>query len=106
MKITLPSMVKREIDALIRGNHYASEKEILTEALRTLFETKPHLKIAAAVELFKEQEISLGKAAEIAGVSTIEFKDILPNRGIIREIGAQNSKELEKELQIVHELRK
>jgi predicted HTH domain antitoxin len=53
------------------------------------------MKIDAAIELYKENKVSLGKAAEIAGMNIIQFKEVLGNRGIIREIGSGSVKELE-----------
>jgi predicted HTH domain antitoxin len=55
------------------------------------------LKVNAAIELYKE-EVSLSKASEIAGVTTIEFKDILGKRGIMREIEARPAVEMDRKL--------
>ena len=44
--------------------------------------------VSAAVEMFKTKEIRPGKAAEIAGVSVIEFKEILAGSEIIKEVGS------------------
>jgi len=59
--------------------------------------------LPAAID--KEGEISLGKAAEMVGVTTIEFKDILANRGIIRKAGSRSKEELEKGVKLVKTLR-
>jgi predicted HTH domain antitoxin len=40
----------------------------------------------------------LSKAAELAGMTTIEFKDILGKRGFIREIEARPTEEIDKKL--------
>ncbi|KAF5424268.1 MAG: putative antitoxin, contains HTH domain [Candidatus Methanocomedens sp.] len=69
--------------------------DFIKDAIRSLFEYKPVMKINAAIELYKEGKVSLGKAAEIAGMNTIQFKEVLGNRGIIREIGSGSVKELE-----------
>jgi len=54
-----------------------SKSEVVKDALRLLLETRKELKTVSAVELYKSGEISLGKAAEIAGVTVIEFKEML-----------------------------
>jgi predicted HTH domain antitoxin len=40
------------------------------------------MRIAAAVELYKTDEMSLSRAAELAGVGTEEMKDHLTNAGV------------------------
>lgn len=47
------------------------------------------LNINAAIELYRNSEVSLSKAAEIAGITIIEFKVILTKRGIARKIDAR-----------------
>jgi len=42
-----------------------------------------------AVELFKNNEASLRKAAEIAGTDRESFKEILEERGVTREVNAR-----------------
>ena len=71
-----------------------------------MLNAKPDLRIAAAIELYKEGEVSLGKAAEIAGVTTIEFKDILADRGIRREVSSRSMEELEKGVELIKRLRR
>ena len=42
----------------------------------------------AAVELYKEGEVSIERASEIAGVNVVQFKEILAQKGITRWIGS------------------
>lgn len=51
-----------------------------------------------AIELYKEDVISISKASEMADVTTIEFKEILGKRGIIREIEARSGVEMDRKL--------
>ena len=81
--IFLPKILKEEADALVRKGYYSSRSDVFKNALRFLMQNKADLRVAAAIEMFKEKRISLGKAAELAGVSVIEFKDILADRGVI-----------------------
>jgi predicted HTH domain antitoxin len=102
----LPKTIEKEINALIRYGYYSSIDEAVKDAFMTLLNVKPDLKISAAIELYQEEEISLSRAAEISGVSTIEFKDILANRGISRKIGARSKEELEQGAELIKKLRK
>lgn len=101
----LPPVIEKEIKALIKEGFYANINEAVKDAFRTLLNVKPNLRISAAVELYKESEISLGKAAELVGVSAIEFKEILANRGIIRKVGSRSRSELEDGVELIKKLR-
>jgi predicted HTH domain antitoxin len=51
-------------------------------------EVLPSCRIEVAVEMYKSHEISLSRAAEIAGVCIEGFKEILAIKGITREVKA------------------
>lgn len=104
--LALPVTIEKEIKALIKYGYYSSIDEAIKDAFRTLLNVKPDLRISAAIELYKEGEISLSKAAEMVGVSTIEFKDTLANRGIIRKVGARSKEELRQGTELIKKLRK
>lgn len=101
----LPATIEKEIRALIKYGYYSSIDEAIKDAFRTLLNVKPELRISAVIELYVEGEISLNKAAEMVGVSTIEFKDILANRGIYRKIGARSKEELKHGTELIKKMR-
>ncbi len=74
--------MENEINALISGGYYPDKNEVIKDAFKSLLENKSDLKISAAVEMYKNKEISLGRAAEISGLSIWEFENILKNRGV------------------------
>lgn len=80
-------IAKDEINALINQNIYNSKDAVIKDAIRALLELKPNLKIEIAISLYKDQKISLWKAAETAGFCLEEFKEILASRGIMIEVG-------------------
>ena len=80
----LPELVKKEIDALVKAGYYSSKSDVVKDALRTFLSQKRNLRLAAAVELYRRKEVSLGKAAEIADVGLVEFKEILASQGYER----------------------
>ena len=83
---SLPEVISEEISALVKAGFYSSRSDVAKDALRCLFEHKPQLKITAAVELYNSGEASLGRAAEIAEMSTSDFKEALAERGSRRVI--------------------
>jgi Arc/MetJ-type ribon-helix-helix transcriptional regulator len=94
----LPELVKKEIDALVKAGYYSSKSDVVKDALRTFLSEKENLRIAAAVELYKRDEVSLGKAAEIADVGIVEFKERLAELGITRVIKTESAKKMDREL--------
>lgn len=90
--------VDRKIKALVNAGYYSSELDVIKDAIRSLFRENTELKINAAIELYKEEEISMSKAAEMAGMNTIEFKETLGKRGIIREIESRSALEMDRKL--------
>ncbi len=74
-------MNREEISALLRMNIYRSKEDIITDAIRALLESKPQLKVEIAVGLYENEEISLWRAADIAGMTLEEFKEILLEQG-------------------------
>ncbi len=95
---TLSADLERKVKALVSGGYYSSKLEVIKDAVKSLFRENAELNINAAIELYRKREVSLGKAAEIAGVTTIEFKEILAKRGFIREIEARSAAEMDKKL--------
>jgi len=69
-------------DALIRSGLYSTKNELVEDALKTFFEFRTDMRIAAVVEMYKTEDISISRAAELAGVSTEEIKDFLVKAGI------------------------
>jgi predicted HTH domain antitoxin len=101
----LPAIVEQEIRALIKYGYYSSFDEAVKDAFRTLLNAKPDLRMAATVELYNVGEVSLDKAAEIAVVTAIEFKDILADRGIRREVGSMSAEEWEWGVELITRLK-
>ena len=58
---------------------------VRAEALRLYLNTHPALKLDGAVALWRNNRISLARAAEIAGITVPELKEVLAARGIVRE---------------------
>jgi len=95
------TVMDREIEVLLEKKIYPNKNELLKEAYRSLLRTKPYLKIEAAVELYSRGEISLSKAAEIAGMNFEEFKDELKERGITIKVPAQSVEEIDRSVNYI-----
>ena len=88
-----------EMNALVKAGIFRSKTEVVKEALRLLFATRPQLNVEAAVQLYREGEITLGRAAEIAGITRWEFETLLMERGIARSVTSDPTEELERQVE-------
>ena len=93
------SVQEMQLKALLKAGIFRSRGEAIEEAVRTLFTTRPQLKVEAAVQLFREGEVTLGRAAEIAGLTRWEFDTLLADRGITRVVECDSAEELESQVQ-------
>lgn len=88
----MESVFEKGADVLVEGKFFSSRKELEEEALRVLFEFRRDLRIAAAVNLYKREDMSLSRATELAGVSTEEMKDFLVRAGVKIRRGIKEKK--------------
>lgn len=72
--------MEAEIEAVIKVGYYSSKSEVVKDALRLLFETRKELKIASAVELYKNGRILWN----------------LTSRGIYRGLEVESTEEMDK----------
>jgi predicted HTH domain antitoxin len=79
-------LVKKEISVIPSTGFYRNEEEFIKEAINTLLAARKDLRVAIACELYKKEEISLGKACEIASLNIEEMKEVLHKRGIKRRV--------------------
>jgi len=61
---------------------YDEPEIFFKEAFLSLSLTNPKIKLDYAVYLYKHEKASLGKAAEVAGLSIFEFSELLKIRRI------------------------
>lgn len=81
--------VRWDIDQLVQTRLFPDEDAVLRSALRALFQSRPGVRRQMVVHAYTSGEISLGKAAEIMGVSHEEMKDILTENGAKIHLGPQ-----------------
>ncbi len=90
-------LLEEMVDAL-EEEHGVDPNLVRIEALRLYLNTHPTLKLDGAVALWRKGRISLAKAAEIAGLTIQELKEVLAARGIIRETEGKSSTEMDAKL--------
>jgi predicted HTH domain antitoxin len=88
-------IVDQQLEAVVRAGVFRDREHAIREAMQTLFTVRPQLRTEAAVELFRSGEISLLRAAEMAGLDFESFRLLLRDRGIPWEIEAPTSAEMD-----------
>lgn len=76
------AVLEKEMDAVVRAGVFRSREEAVGEAVNLLFAVRPSVRLEAAIELFREGEVSLSRAAEMAGTDFITFRGLLADRGV------------------------
>lgn len=77
-----PALVDKEVEALVRTGLYKSHDEVISDTICNLLLNNKPLRIELTIDLFRSDEVSLGRAAEIAGTDRWQFQDILKERQI------------------------
>lgn len=84
-----------ELNILFQFGHWATTDQLLSEALETLLEKYPELRLPVVLELFRQDVVSLSRAAEIAGMDLWTFKDTLHAHGIPIVVEAPTAQEMD-----------
>lgn len=91
------------IQDFVDARLYDNTEEVVQDALRHLLRTRGDLRIQLAVHQYQNEEISLSKAASLAGVSWAQMRDILLEQGIQPKLGPQNLDEALEEAQTLRD---
>lgn len=82
VSISIPELMDNEIDALVKTGEYSSKSDVIRDAFRTFLRKNYKKKLRIAIVLYKEEQISLMRAAEIAELDSESFKQELKDRDI------------------------
>jgi predicted HTH domain antitoxin len=73
---------------LVEAKIYPNETEVIQAAMQYLLQNRPEVRIALAVYQYQtDEQLSLARAAAIAGVSSERMKEILVARGVELRLG-------------------
>jgi len=92
------ALAEPEIDALLRTGLYQNREEVIADALRNLLLNNKALRLELAIELFRAEEVSLGRAAEIASIDRWKFQEILHERHIPIIVEAESAETMDRDL--------
>jgi predicted HTH domain antitoxin len=83
-----------EIADLVAANLYEDEADVIQDAFRHFLLDHPELRIQVAIHQYRtDPDLSLAKAASIAGVSYERMKEILTRQDIPLRLGPEDLEE-------------
>jgi predicted HTH domain antitoxin len=85
IEIAARSLLDEELEAVIETGLYDSKEAFLAHAVEVLLTARPELREAVACKLYEKGVLSIGRTAELAGLSIEDIKEALHRRGISRE---------------------
>lgn len=91
---TKTSKTEWEISQLVRTRLFPDEDAVLRSALRALFQAQPEVRRQMVIRAYTAGEISIGKAAEMMGISHEEMKEILTEGGAEIHLGPRTVDEV------------
>lgn len=95
-----PTNVDQEVESLVRTGLYRNRDEVISDAIRNLLLNNKALRLELAVDLFRSDEVSLGRAAEIAGMDRWRFQEILCERKIPILVEAESAEMMDKDIEL------
>jgi len=89
---------------LVDAGIYESEEEAMSDALDLLLKENPEYRMKLALYRYQHEEISIGKAAEIAGVCWEDMKENLVENGITPRFAPRTIEEARKDCEVIKKL--
>ena len=90
--------VFKDLLEVLAEEHSIDIDSVRTEALRLYLNAHPSLKLDGILLLWSKGRISMAKAAELAGLTIPEFKEVLASRGLSRETEGKSAEEMDAKL--------
>lgn len=88
----------------VEARLYESEDEVIRDALRHLLRARPEARVELAIHRYRTEDLSLAKAADLAGVSWAQMRQILLEKGISPKLGPETAEEAEQEVEALRQL--
>jgi predicted HTH domain antitoxin len=83
---------------LVDARLYPDRQAVIQDALRALLREKPQLRTEIAVHRYQTEDISLARAAHLAGMSYDRMKLLLLERGVQLRLGPADEREARQEI--------
>lgn len=87
-----------QIEDFVNAQLYKNKDAVIQDALRHLLRNRPDFRVQLAIYRYQQESVSLAKAAELAGVSWWQMRDILLEQGIDPALGPETTEEAQVEV--------
>jgi predicted HTH domain antitoxin len=94
-----------QLQDLIQAGVYPDAETAVREALRVLWQERPQVRIDVAVHRYRTEDLSVAKAAALAGVSFDRMKEILAARNVPLRLGPKTMEEAHAEVEAFKRMR-
>lgn len=101
---TIPDDLTDLMEGAVKAGIFENKSDAIRHVLREYFEEHENARIAAAVTLYEEEEITLGTAARLAGIDRFEMRDILREEGVELRIGPVDMAAAREEIETARDL--
>ena len=95
--IEIKGILEEKLELLVEAGLYSSKTEAIRDSIRHLLEDQDFLSIA--INLYKNNKVSTGKAAEIANLTVADFISECQKRRVKLSIGLDAIEDLGNEMQ-------
>ncbi|MDQ1328117.1 MAG: hypothetical protein QG641_1402 [Candidatus Poribacteria bacterium] len=97
-------IVNMNLKGLVDSGIYESEEIAINEALNLLLKENPEYRMKLALYRYQNEDISIGKAAQIAGVCWEDMRDELNKHDIPLRLAPRTIEEARKDYQVIRGL--
>jgi predicted HTH domain antitoxin len=94
-----------QLQELIQAGIYPDAESAVQAALRVLWQERPQVRIEVAVHRYRTEDLSVAKAAALAGVSFDRMKEILVEHGVALRLGPETLAEARADLAALKQMR-
>jgi predicted HTH domain antitoxin len=101
---TIPDDLTDLMEGAVRAGIFENKSDAIRHVLREYFNENQNARIAAAVSLYEDGEITLGTAARLANVNRFEMRDILREEGVELRFGPEDMDAARDEIDAAREL--
>ncbi|MBI3946025.1 MAG: UPF0175 family protein [Armatimonadetes bacterium] len=87
------------VEDSVAAGLYDSPGDVIRDALRSLTQMHPEYRIEIAVARYRAGDLSVARAAQLAGVSALQMMEILHTRGVVAEAGPADMADAREEVE-------
>ena len=89
------------IDSLVKVGDFPSREAVVEKAMQLFFQAYPQQRLEMAIQLYKDDEVTLLRAAELAELNFLDFQEILRARGIEMVVGSETKEEINEGISLI-----